>query len=305
MNDNDKQTVPGEIIRDGQFGYALYRELPNLQAAFSLRGSEANRKAGHGPDIDAANAKGVKPGTRNGSRGEMSWDLGISTTEQAEQLVKDGWPDGVMELKGATKNIKATKAVVIKRKRRMGAEGEMVDPHKVISGQLETAWESRRRTARPASKHVTIWCEITTSWAVKPEAMMWRGIAAAAVTKLLEDAGYRVTVKAYNQLSTLACEGPKSGRTLLVFTAKRSDEMLNLPRLCYLLAHASAYRTLGFQYKRSLPWAVRSSLGICDYGPPAEGIMGPNDVCINNVWKKEPALDWVRSVVAKVNGNLK
>ena len=297
MRHNEK-TVPEETIRDGQLGYTLWRELPTLQAALTMKGSPENTHMQH--EINTVNAKGTKRGNASDS-----WDMGVKTTEHVSEFVKNGWPEGIVQLKGATKHFKATKAVVIKRKRRMGAEGEFVDPHKVISGNLETAWESRKRTHKPATKHVTLWCEVTTASNKRAEQMIWRGIAAAAATKLLQDAGYRVTVKGYVQLTNLASSGPKRGPTLLVFTAKRGDEMLNLPRLTYLLAHASAYRTLGFHYKRSLPMTVDSWLGIVDYGPPKAGVMGPNDACISNVWTKEAALAWVRETIQRVNGNLK
>jgi hypothetical protein len=87
-------------------------------------------------------------------------------------------------------------ATSIVRHRTRGTSGYALNPHRVLRGQLSTAWTRMTRTPHPVPGHGDIVLCISpgASWVTKEAGFLYSSAATAALALTLHAAGYRVAV---------------------------------------------------------------------------------------------------------------
>lgn len=171
---------------------------------------------------------------------------GISSVDEAKALLREGWPEGrerALELMGEL-DLTVPQATKLTRRLRYGDTGDEVAMGRYMSGQYDRAWRSMPRDEETAGqKIISVGIGFGANSSVRAEDMFWGTAAGAILVDRLEDAGFRVEVKAYS-----AHHGQYPGlrsTCLRVITAKRAEDPLLLDGLV-AFAHAATYRFWGF-----------------------------------------------------------
>jgi len=187
--------------------------------------------------------------------------FGLPLAECVAVLAKGLWPDGAGKLRAALGDIgndlPAPQSIL--RKPVRDSHGDTLDVQRVFRGDLERAWERRKRTRAVSRRHVTLYVNIAQAANRSAEELFWRGGCAAIAANLLEQAGYSVEL-----VQTICSDNvwpEKNVSCLLTTIAKRVDEPVNLERLAATLALAGSFRYLGFLARCQGPWAVNFGYG--------------------------------------------
>jgi hypothetical protein len=93
-------------------------------------------------------------------------------------------------------------ATSIVRQRTRGASGYALNPHRVLRGQLSTAWTRMARAPHPVPGHgdVVLCISPGASWVTKEAGFLYSSAAVAALALTLHAAGYRVAVWALTHM---------------------------------------------------------------------------------------------------------
>src|SRR5690606_24628605 len=105
----------------------------------------------------------------------------VDTKEEFNQILKYGHSRYVeMMLKDT---IKMEAPVSIRRRKVNGDFGDDIDIHKVMSGQLSTAWRKRGAQPRVGIKNIRIMVNISMNNQVTSKQAVWRGVAALSLAQ--------------------------------------------------------------------------------------------------------------------------
>ena len=122
----------------------------------------------------------------------------------AQYCTLAGWRTAMLEgdAQGAARVAEMRQAVApalaapvsAKRKVVRGAQGDYVDPHKVLMGNLGKAWTARKRAIGRAPAPVSILIPTTSNADAGSDSFFWRAAAGIALAVPMQRAGYRVTI---------------------------------------------------------------------------------------------------------------
>jgi len=167
-----------------------------------------------------------------------------SSAEAAAIFTTDGWQDGEQRARRevATMNLGTLvpEATSVRRRRVIGDAGDDVRVEAALAGNWDRAFESRARRATRQPVALSIGCAFGAGAAVSHEQLFWSGVQMAALCDLLEDAGYRIELRA------LKANRWPSAIHLQDWTVKHADQPLRWDTTLALFGHAGVYRTFGW-----------------------------------------------------------
>jgi hypothetical protein len=142
------------------------------------------------------------------------------------------WQDGIATLEGMLAELASEELPKPKsRKRRTrfdDAAGDEVDYDRLRGGQ--DFWRVTRRESTDGPATLTLFVDVTAAARVSWDLILWRGAAAIALAKLLEDAGYRVELWAVFN-SRDAYPGATNANTCAGVCLKRTSDPLDVSTL--------------------------------------------------------------------------
>lgn len=171
-----------------------------------------------------------------------AWMGGLHSWDEAETLLEKGWPEGAERLRALAGKLAAQVPQAKSIRRRLGwvDNGDEVCKDRLQAGQIDQCWRTMRRAPFVAPQTVAIETTWGGHYGQTAEELFWQGAAAAVLTDILEEAGYRVEVYA-NRVSE------QSGhRHWTRVKVKEADMPLRPDGLAAVLCHAGIFRTFGF-----------------------------------------------------------
>jgi hypothetical protein len=185
----------------------------------------------------------------------------FSTLAEVYQAARSAWPEGVEIIEGMVKELEDAdlpKPTSRKRKVRFSEDdGAELDNDRLRSGQA--FWRTTRRENSRGPQVVTIIIDVNANGDVAHRDIMWRGAAAIAMTKVLEEAGFRVelwTVHAAQKVYTGAGAGHFHAVCL-----KRPGDPLDIATFSAAVS-GWFYRTVMWLAKSRCDQNIKSGLGL-------------------------------------------
>lgn len=216
-------------------------------------------------------------------RRDGEW-TGTSTWEEAVDLARNGWQEGVKRLSDLRDSLMDEVGSLIPEPVPvMDVAGEVVDVGAYVTGQPEHMVTWFDDDGRTRQIHVVV--NVVASAERSKESMMMRGLLAAGLVDSLEHAGHRVRL----DVVSLHGGGRKYGALAHL---KRESEVLDLERVVFACAHPSMLRRIVFGAMESVPnKTARDAIGVLHgYGHPIDSHDflfpdGKPDVYIGNAQK--------------------
>lgn len=178
----------------------------------------------------------------NHSKGFVGED--IPTWEALQARLKRDWAEGMYILQQYIDKIESQKIPELKSHKRQTNfnmdDGDEVDLERLYAGQA--FWRKSEREEKEGPTEVTIVTDTTTVWHKSAEDVLWRGAAAIALTKILEEKGYRVELWVVNGTRLYAGE---SKPVMTACCLKRTSDPLDTSTLINTVS-GWFYRTLTF-----------------------------------------------------------
>jgi hypothetical protein len=170
------------------------------------------------------------------------WMGGLHNWKEAAAVLEKGWPEGAERLRALTAKLSAQlpQAKSIRRKLTWADAGDEICRDRLQSGQLDSCWRTMRRSQFVGPQTVAIETTWGGHYGQTAEELFWQGAAAAVMTDILEEAGYRVEVYA-NRVSER-----RGHRHCIRVKVKEADMPLRLDGVAAVLCHAGIFRTFGF-----------------------------------------------------------
>jgi len=147
----------------------------------------------------------------------------------------------------------------VKRKRRLGDQGNEIDIHKVYQGQIDKAWSSMERIEVSNKIHlVTLMIDYSGNSGIDATDSLWRAAVVVKIYEELELAGKSVQIVVGSATYSSSSSHSK------IFTEsifiKKYNQSLSLERLA-AVSHVGCFRILGFLGILSQNDEARDSLG--------------------------------------------
>jgi hypothetical protein len=170
------------------------------------------------------------------------WMGGLRNWQEAAAILETGWPEGAERLQVLTGKLSAQlpPAKSIRRRLAWADDGDEICRDRLQSGQLEQCWRTMRRAPFVAPQTVAIETTWGGHYSQTAEELFWQGAAAAVLTDILKDAGYRVEVYA-NRVSKRC-----GHHHCIRVKVKEADMPMRLDGMAAVLCHAGIFRTFGF-----------------------------------------------------------
>jgi len=225
------------------------------------------------------------------------WMGGLHSWKEAAAVLEHGWPEGAERLQALTGKLAAQlpHAKSIRRRLLWAENGDEVCRDRLQSGQIDQCWRTMRRVPWAAPQTVAIETAFGGLFRQTPEELFWQGAAAAVLTDILEDAGYRVEVYA-NRVSEVS-----SHRHCTRIKVKEADMPMRLDGMAAILCHAGIFRTFGFLCIEQAEFDVRGwAHGHGDELNPFEAEIlngGSESIHIGLVNSERQALEVIRNYV--------
>ena len=194
-----------------------------------------------------------------------AWYGGLASIDDARALFAAGWQAGAdraESLRPALANV-IPAGTITRRRRVTGDHGEELRIDAVLAGNWDAAY-TRREMVRASDPAVI---SIAAGWmaaaSTSHEDLIWNALQAIVLTDALEQAGYRVELRAIDGATTTQHHG---FRQVLDLTMKAPEEPLRADLVAAMIGHGGVYRTLGFKAMWCVPMQQQGSLGRCFYG---------------------------------------
>ena len=246
-----------------------------------------DRSANGTPTTDRTRTsrEGARPPHKDG----MPWN-GTKSFDEAHALAVKGWPTGAKKALALSQTIEQrlyslVEVPVIN----YDVSGELLDVSRYCAGEPEHwgVWDKVLRDGE-GTKYVHIVVNGFVSCGVPIDALIARGAVIAALVNLLELAGCRAKV-------TL-CDAMKGNEDeYRVWTPlKAFDEVLDIDRLAYALAHPSMFRRHCFSVMETIPACLKVG-AYSYYGSPGASIPDKGDIYLDQMTHADTWQKWVNA----------
>lgn len=163
-----------------------------------------------------------------------------------EQIVRDGWPEGVKKMFDALGQLRdVVKPQSVRRRMEWRDQGDEYDIHRAWSGQFDKAWRRPVRRAGVGPLHVRLLCNTTESAGTEAESMFWRGAVTLFLADALTEAGYNVEVVSANV--TMHLDSKNKLNSLILTTLKDARAPVELNSLAAALCLAGCTRYYAYR----------------------------------------------------------
>jgi hypothetical protein len=235
-------------------------------------------------------------------RHDADW-TGCKTQHEFAERIQQGWIEGADRLMKLP--IKEVEPTSIRRIRYRGEQGDDLDIHRVYRGELDQAWEYRKRGCRSSvGRHITIVCNIAANCSIKASQLFWRGASALRLAETLESAGYSVRIVA--GMGTRGIDTKDNVNSGYLFEIKSPEQPVDVANLAAIVCLPGYFRIIGFGMK---VWACNTNgltadrgLGYTtqEYLERAVSEWYPSDYCIvqsGEVLDQKSAESWIDSTI--------
>jgi hypothetical protein len=180
-----------------------------------------------------------------------------------------------------------------RRKRRNQEWGDELMPEQVLMRSLNP-WERMDREMRPIHT-ATIGVDLSVSGDQKPQELLWRGAAAAALADILTQRGCNVEIVAFWSVEKMTSTVK---RVVAKYMIKRSDMPLDLGSVSVSIAEIAFSRLVAlYGLARHVPGKLRHSLGCCG-SLPSQDQAGMDYVASQSVRNQQQAETWLKARAA-------
>ena len=199
-------------------------------------------------------------------------DGGLKNWKEAAAVLDNGWPEGAERLRSLAGKLSAQlpQAKSIRRKLTWADDGDEICKDRLQSGQIDQCWRTMRRSPFVSPQTVAIETAWGGHYGQTPEELFWQGAAAAVMTDILEEAGYRVEVYANRVIERLV------RRHCIRVKVKEADMPMRLDGVAAVLCHAGIFRTFGFLC------IEQAEFDVGDWGHGHGGKLNPMDAEVLN-----------------------
>lgn len=229
----------------------------------------------------------------------MTW-LGVGSTQEADQYIKEGWPEGVAKMNQALADIgnEMPKPESVRRRRVRGSFGDSVDMGAVWSGSFDTAFTHTKRRNVDAPQNVTIAIPLGASWNVLSDDLFWRGAACIKLADLLTEAGFNVRIVAYRS----SLKAFKSGAGIYQeVEIKQHDTPMDIDALASCLSMAAFFRHVLFKCQCVEAELVADNLGTPVTPEEFELVRDETFTDPSEIDGSDAAVAWIQQQLNRVN----
>lgn len=241
----------------------------------------------------------IKQEQRNG----YQWFGGI-TQQAGRERITEGWPEGVQLITELAQPLRAqlAQAVSVRRKPEWMEHGSQLNTDRALRGEWDRAWRGTRRRARAGTGIITITFPYSFSALTDPDQLKWCGTAAAALSDVLEEAGWQTRI-----LATAALRSRNRGMLYAIET-KAPGQPLSLNALAGVLVSPATYRYFAIGLTALAPESTDEGFGSPIDDPIGVaraltqlGLAEPADVILPKTLDREAALAALAEAVENVN----
>lgn len=223
---------------------------------------------------------------------------------QVQACLKNGYPEGAVRIMAflETINDKLPIATGVARTLVRGDMGDHLDVHSMYRGQLDRAWTSSKRRLKKSTGLIRVCVDICANASTHADALMWRGVAGAAMAKVLEKARYSVEIAACMALREYIGDNQPSLATA-TFIVKPKAGRVDLDRLACTIGLAGFFRVVGFgaviHAADDLGLVAAANLG---WYSEVSGLLPPDEK-VTTLWVPQSVIDaataaeWVKQTV--------
>ena len=169
---------------------------------------------------------------------------GTRTFDDAVQIAISGWDEGRDAIGSGVEFAKAKQASFKRPDWEYGVAGQRACVPSYCAGvPNHMVWmdDTSNRNAMPIVK---IYADVGATWFTSAEAMTRKGSAIVALIDQIEQSGQRVELIACKRNDT---KGYEHKEQRIFITVKRADEVVDLDRIAFALAHPSMNRRITFR----------------------------------------------------------
>lgn len=253
--------------------------------------------------LDFVDGAPVWTGEDHKENGMADW-RGTHTWEQAMELAREGWIDGVNLLAGIASQFEMVRgAKAIRSKMHHSIIGFNPDVGAFCSGEPECMFHNEPSIVEAAGRIVKIVVNGTASAGVESHSLIRRGVIICALIDALEFAGYSAEVVLFN-----SCKDNRGGAERNGFSVplKLSGEALEMDRLVFAIAHPAMLRRLGFAvWSQNRAFVAAQKVGGGHFGIPCDaegeeqGDLYINTSHLDNAQSGD-IVPWIKAQLAKL-----
>jgi hypothetical protein len=170
---------------------------------------------------------------------------GTKTYNEAVKIASLGWPEGTKKMKKGLLEFQASEAPQLKSL--FDVSGDEPDIDRFLSGEPENmiSWENVQASG---VVFLDVYFSFSYSCGKKQDAIIKRGVQILSNVDQLEQNGYRVRIIAYERSTD-----PNGNTFELNVTLKDYQEVIDLDRMAFAMAHPAMLRRLGFRLIEQIP----------------------------------------------------
>jgi hypothetical protein len=206
------------------------------------KSNKAHRAFWASPEVFASHVSAIKDRWHDSAwdRSDSEWH-GTKTFEEAVNLARSGWKEGVNKIDRVSRFVSAMSPTA-PRIVKYGVTGAYPNIARAIAGdpinmRLPDLVRSRRRSV------ITLISNMGCNWTIGSDCFINRAAAVASLVDQLETAGYACDVIAYTNSQGF---GHKTFDSTVAVQVKNSNQPVDLPRLAFGLGHTAMFRRLVF-----------------------------------------------------------
>ncbi len=235
----------------------------------------------------------------------------FSDWAEVYKATREVWPEGIEVLERMLVDLGGTelpKPVSRKRKMRFAEDdGDELDYDRLRAGQAFWRYTRRANTKGPAT--ITIMVDVAANCQVNHQNILWRGAAAVALTKILEEAGYRVELWLIDKTVEVWANNNRNWDidSMHAVCLKRPGDVLDTSTLISAVS-GWCFRTVFFRALCAGSYHIDPSLGYArkpDDADLDEVSRDAKRVLIAGVWNYEDAVNLIKNTVNSITTNNK
>lgn len=266
----------------------------SVASMMSLEVTPVNRR------VDRMNDYGDKP--------DRYWWGIDGTREDVKRVVRDGWPEGERKMREDLGDLNSLIPRVRTKKRRKVRrdQGNELDIHRVLAGDLPRAWNTTQKVevfpGKKRGKHVTIAIQLFAACVYSGEQLFWKGATALMLAEQLTRAGYVVEILGAFCCTELTADTSKLH--IVSVTLKSFDQRLNPASVIVTTALSGFVRGPLWTALCGLPYQIHPRMGLLARNalrrwiPPRIQKNADHIVYVDEVYSRDAAKQFIENRAA-------
>lgn len=243
--------------------------------------------------------------------GDQQHWLGVKTFTKLKEIAElYGWPEGVKKGKMIVDSIVVPKLPSVKRKKKWGPTGMMLNISRMYSGGAEKAWLTTYKEMtdgmRAKRTPVTIVIDVCANEFRSPDSFFWRGALGTILASALQRSGRSVRIIAASRISNKLVNGNdynNYSEHLVLLDVKHYGQQVEYNTMFSVTALAGFFRYYFFKAYLSIPVMIEDGIGTPKKVSSAdlEFIDDGNPIIvIENIWSEESALRKAKNLLDEI-----